>query len=275
MNLIKVILSFLLILTIFACDTNIENENLDPVTPVDLGGKEIFGNIKYVNVELFDSVDIKTLDKDNFQVDVKKNIFDIEKIYSSKLPIYNDYIRQSSSGFSNGGNYKGVHFNSILTMKYVMNGFPTAYEYFNEEFINDISLLENNEVDAHYIYDKYGTEFTTSCYTYYDTKIEVRVEALDSIYNEYKQDFIEYLFNSKPTLAEKTKYEAMYKCFNINYSYNGFLPINSRDDFKIRLNNLMYGEFSFIGTTTRLYDALPDRFPNAIEKLRDLYINTI
>ena len=109
MNLIKVILSFLLILTIFACDTNIENENLDPVNPVDLGGKEIFENIKYVNVELFDSVDIRTIDKDNFQVDVKKNIFDIEKVYSSKLPIYNDYIRQSSSGFSNGENYKGVH----------------------------------------------------------------------------------------------------------------------------------------------------------------------
>ena len=77
--------------------------------------------------------------------------------------------------------------------------------------------------------------------------------------------------NRHPTLEEKTKYEAIYKCFNIKYSYSGYSSIDSREDFNSTLNNMMYGEFSFFDSTTRLYDALPDTYPNAIQKLKSKY----
>ena len=271
MKIIKVLLTLILLLTISSCTNQNETEELHPIYTVDLGGKETFENITYVNVDLFDSIDKRTLDKDNYQVEVKKSIFDLEKIYSSTLPIYTNHISQSDSGFSNSEDSKGVRFNSVLTDKYVMNGFPTAHEYFNEEFIVDITKLENNEVDAYYIYDKYGTEFATRCFTYYDTKLKVSIESLDKTYDKYKNDFLNYLFNDNPTLEEKTKYEAIYKCFNIKYSYSGYSSIDSREDFNSILNNMMYGEFSFVDSTTRLYDALPDTYPNAIQKLRTLY----
>ena len=151
-----------------------------------------------------------------------------------------------------------------------MNSFP-SHEYFNEEFIADIIKLENNEVDAYYIYDKYGTEFATRCFTYYDTKLTVTIESLDKAYDEYKYDFLNYLFKDNPTLQEKTKYEAIYKCFNIKYSYFGYSSISSREDFKSTLNNMMYGEFSFVDSTTKLYDALPEAYTNAIQKLKTIY----
>ena len=271
MKIIKVLLTLVLLITISSCTNQNETEELHPIYTVDLGGKESFENITYVNVELFDLIDKRTLDKDNYQVEVKKSIFDLEKIYSSNLPIYTNYIRESSSGFSNSEDTKGIQFKSILKNKYVMNGFPTAHEYLNEEFIDDITKLENNEVDAYYIYDKYGTEFATGCYTYYDTKLKVSIESLDKTYDKYKNEFLNYLFNDNPTLQEKTKYEAIYKCFNIKYSYSGYSSIQSREDFNSTLNNMMYGEFSFVNSTTRLYDALPDTYPNAIQKLRTLY----
>ena len=271
MKIIKVLLTLILLLTISSCTKQNETEELHPIYTVDLGGKETFENITYVNVELFDSVDKRTLDKDDYQVEVKKTIFDLEKIYLSNLPIYTNHISQSDSGFSNSEDSKGVQFNSVLTDKYVMNGFPTAHEYFNEEFIVDITKLENNEVDAYYIYDKYGTEFATRCFTYYDTKLKVSIESLDKTYDKYKNDFLNYLFNDHPTLEEKTKYEAIYKCFNIKYSYSGYSSIDSREDFNSTLNNMMYGEFSFFDSTTRLYDALPDTYPNAIQKLKTKY----
>ena len=106
---------------------------------------------------------------------------------------------------------------------------------------------------------------------YYDTKLKVSIESLDKTYDKYKNEFLNYLFNDNPTLQEKTKYEAIYKCFNIKYSYSGYSSIHSREDFNSTLNNMMYGEFSFVNSTTRLYDALPDTYPNAIQKLRTLY----
>lgn len=271
MKIIKVLLTLILLLTISSCTNQNEPGKLEPIYTVDLGGKETFENITYVNVELFDSIDKRTLDKDNYQVEVKKSIFDLEKIYSSNLPIYTNYIRESSSGFLNSEDSKGIQFKSILTDKYVINSFPTAHEYFNEEFMDDITKLENNEVDAYYIYDKYGTEFATRCFTYYDTKLKVSIESLDKTYDKYKNDFLNYLFNDNPTLEEKTKYEAIYKCFNIKYSYSGYSSIDSREDFKSTLNNMIYGEFSFVDSTTRLYDALPDTYPNAIQKLKTIY----
>ena len=69
----------------------------------------------------------------------------------------------------------------------------------------------------------------------------------------------------------KTKYEAIYKCFNIKYSYSGYSSIYSREDFNSTLYNMIYGEFSFVDSTTTLYDALPDTYPNAIQKLKAVY----
>ena len=86
-----------------------------------------------------------------------------------------------------------------------------------------------------------------------------------------KYDFLNYLFKDNPTLQEKTKYEAIYKCFNIKYSYFGYSSISSREDFKSTLNNMMYGEFSFVDSTTKLYDALPEAYTNAIQKLKTIY----
>ena len=99
MKIIKVLLTLILLLTISSCTNQNEPGKLEPIYTVDLGGKETFENITYVNVELFDSIDKSTLDKENYQVEVKKSIFDLEKIYSSNLPINTNYIRESSSGF--------------------------------------------------------------------------------------------------------------------------------------------------------------------------------
>lgn len=271
MKIVKILLTLILLFAISSCTNQNKPEKLVPIYTVDLGGKESFENITYVNVELFDSIDKRTLDKDNYQVEVKKNIFDLEKIYSSNLPIYSNDIRQSSSGFFNSEDTKGIQFKSISTDRYVMNGFPIASDYFNEEFVFDITKLENNEVDAYYIYDKYGTEFAKRCFTYYDTKLKVGIESLDKTYDKYKNDFLNYLFNDNPTLQDKTKYEAIYKCFNIKYSYSGYSSIYSREDFNSTLYNMIYGEFSFVDSTTTLYDALLDTYPNAIQKLKAVY----
>lgn len=274
MKKVKGLIAIALLCSITSCGSN-EVEAKSSSLPTDLNGKETFENYAYDNVELFDSFDIQSYDEYNFQCKTKKKIFDLDKIYSSDIEIHEENPRNSSVGCTSGLNYKSISGCTKTLNKYVVTGDIEFDKYLNDEFISNIVKLNNDEVDAAYIYDIYGTNFASRCTSIRGYDIKATIELLHNGYSEYKSDFLNYLFKKKESISseEKSLYEQMYNCVNVKYETRGHFTINSREELESFLNDNTISEFSFVKSYCPIYKVVSDEYTNAKEKLTSLYYN--
>lgn len=235
-----------------------------------------FNAYKTSDVSLLSTIDKNTLDKNNYSVVGKKDIFNLNKLNTNNY-YWTEDLNLSGGGHetNEGSRTQWVENKTFLQVLNLDDFSLNYYSYLTDDFKNDLLKLEENIITAEYFCSVYGNAVVGSTVKYRYNKFYVELsENNEDISVENK--LLEYIFYpSKFNDEESKNIEKNLSDYNYNFEYFGTENIQDvqqmielfRNIETISIEDSTF--FNFVNDSICITEFIPDEYSNAKKLVYD------
>ena len=235
-----------------------------------------FNSYKTSDVSLLSTIDKNTLDKNNYFVVCKKDIFDLDKLNTNNYYWTDDLSLSGGGHETNEGSRTQWIENKILLQVLNLDDFTLNYNsYLTDYFKDDLLKLEENIITAEYFCSVYGNAVVGSTIKYRYNKFYVELsENNEDISVENK--LLEYIFYpSKYSDEEIKNIVKNLSSYDYNFKYFGTESIQSIKQMmdlyrNIEMKPIEDSTFlNFVNDSICITEFIPDEYSNAKKLVYD------
>ena len=187
-----------------------------------------FNSYKTSDVSLLYTIDKNTLDKNNYSVVCKKNIFDLDKLNINNY-YWTEYFSLSGGGHETNEGSRTQWIENKTSLQILnLDDFSLNYcSYLTDDFKDDLLKLEENIITVEYFCSVYGNAVVGSTIKYRYNKFYVELSENDADI-DVENKLLEYIFYpSKYSNEEIKNIEKNLSNYNYNFKYFGTESIQS------------------------------------------------